>query len=72
MAPTCLSTQLVWKTHDVMNFIIGNTPRSVMTKGVSISFIHYGNFIRGNKDKPMNGGCGILFEGQHFVIETKK
>ena len=60
---------------------IGNTPRSIMTKGNSISFgTQYGNFIRGNKDKlmityrrepshdyTMYGACGVLFEGEiHF------
>ena len=31
---------------------IGNTPRSIMTKGNSMSHgTQYGNFIRGNKDK---------------------
>ena len=59
----------------------GNIPRSIMTKGNSISYgTQYGNFIRGNKDKlmisygresthdySMRGACGVLFEGEmHF------
>jgi len=59
----------------------GNTPRSIMTKGNSISYgTRYGNFIRGNNDKlmisyrresshdyTMNDACGVLFEGEmHF------
>ena len=60
---------------------IGNTPRSIMTKGNSTNLgTPYGNFIRGNKDKLMISyrreqshdysmfeACGILFEGEiHF------
>ena len=60
---------------------IGNTPRSIMTKGNSISYgTQYGNFIRGNNDKlmisyrrepshdySMTQACGVLFEGDiHF------
>ena len=60
---------------------IGNTPRSIMTKGNSISYgTRYGNFIKGNRDKlmityrrepshdyAMTGACGVLFEGEiHF------
>ena len=60
---------------------IGNTPRTIMTKGTSVtSGTRYGNFIRGNKDKlmisyrrepshdyTMFGACGVLFEGEiHF------
>ena len=60
---------------------IGNTPRSIMTKGNSISSgTPYGNFIRGNNDKlmisytrepshtyTMKGACGVIFEGEiHF------
>ena len=60
---------------------IGNTPRSIMTKGNSISKgTPYGNFIRGNDDKlmisytrdpshtyTMKGACGVIFEGEiHF------
>ena len=60
---------------------IGNTPRSIMTKGNSVAIgTPYGNFIRGNKDKlmisyrrepghdyAMLGACGVLFEGEiHF------
>ena len=59
----------------------GNIPRSIMTKGNSMSYgTPYGNFIRGNKDKlmisyrrepthnySMTGSCGVLFEGEmHF------
>ena len=62
---------------------IGNTPRSIMTKGNSMSFgTQYGNFIRGNKDKlmisyrresshdySMRGTCGVLLEGEiHFLV----
>ena len=60
---------------------IGNTPRSIMTQGMSVTTgTQYGNFIRGNKDKlmisyrrepshdySMQGTCGVLFEGEiHF------
>ena len=60
---------------------IGNTPRSIMTKGKSVTTgTQYGNFIRGNKDKlmisyrrepshdyTMSGACGVLFENEiHF------
>jgi len=60
---------------------IGNTPRSIMTKGISVTNgTQYGNFIRGNKDKlmisymresshdyTMVGASGVLFEGEiHF------
>ena len=60
---------------------IGNTPRSIMTKGNSVTIgTRYGNFIRGNNDKlmisyrrepshdyTMEGTCGILFKGEmHF------
>ena len=59
----------------------GNTPRSIMTKGNSVTIgTPYGNFIRGNRDKMMisysrepshdyimTGACGVLFEGEmHF------
>ena len=59
----------------------GYIPRSIMTKGNSISDgTQYRNFIRGNKDKlmisyrrepshdyRMLGACGVLFEGEiHF------
>ena len=59
----------------------GNIPRSIMTKGNSLSYgTPYGNFIRGNKDKlmisyrrapthnySMRGACGVLLEGEkHF------
>ena len=62
-------------------FHIGNTPRSIMTKGNSVAIgTKYGNFIRGNKDKLMIsyrrepsheytilGACGVLFQGEmHF------
>ena len=60
---------------------IGNTPRSIMTKGNSVANgTRYGNFIKGNRDKlmityrrepshdyTMDGACGVLFEGEiHF------
>ena len=60
---------------------IGNTPRSIMTKGNSVKIgTPYGNFIRGNNDKLMisyrrepshdytlYGACGVMFEGDiHF------
>ena len=60
---------------------IGNTPRSIMTKGNSVANgTRYGNFIKGNRDKlmisyrreqthdyTMYGACGVLFEGEiHF------
>ena len=60
---------------------IGNTPRSIMTKGNSVANgTRYGNFIKGNRDKlmisyrrepshdyTMLGACGVLFEGEiHF------
>ena len=61
---------------------IGNTPRSILTNGNSMSIgSKYGrNFIRGNNDKlmisyrrewshdySMHGACGVLFEGEiHF------
>ena len=60
---------------------IGNTPRSIMTKGNSVANgTRYGNFVKGNRDKlmityrreqshdyTMVGACGILFEGEmHF------
>ena len=60
---------------------IGNTPRSIMTKGNSFANgTKYGNFIEGNRDKlmisyrreqthdyTMVGACGVLFEGEmHF------
>ena len=60
---------------------IGNTPRSIMTKGNSVANgTRYGNFIKGNRDKLMisyrreqshdyimHGACGVLFEGEiHF------
>ena len=60
---------------------IGNTPRSIMTKGNSVAIgTKYGNFIKGNRDKlmisykrepshdyTMYGACGVLFEGEiHF------
>ena len=60
---------------------IGNTPRSIITKGNSIANgTQYGNFIKGNRDKlmisyrrapshdyTMSGACGVLFQGEiHF------
>ena len=60
---------------------IGNTPRSIMTKGNSVtSGTQYGNFVRGNRDKlmisyrresshdyTMLGACSVLFENKiHF------
>ena len=60
---------------------IGNTPRSIMTKGNSVTIgTRYRNFVRGNKDKLMISyrrershdylmefACGVLFEGEiHF------
>ena len=57
---------------------IGNTPRSIMTKGNSVANgTRYGNFIKRNRDKlmisyrrepshdyTMDGACGVLFEGE--------
>ena len=67
---------------------IGNTPRSIMTKGNSnANGTRYGNFIKGNRDKLMisyrrerthdytiDGACGVLFEGEiHFFgVHGKK
>ena len=60
---------------------IGNTPRSIMTKGNSVAIgTRYGNFIKGNRDKlmityrrershdyTMFEACGVMFEGEiHF------
>ena len=66
---------------------IGNTPRSIMTKGNSVTIgTPYGNFIRGNKDKlmityrresshdySMKAACSVLFEGDmHFFGGTSE
>ena len=67
--------------HQCKELHIGNTPRSIMTKGNSVTIGNqYGNFIRGNKyklmisyrrepshDYTMDQACGVLFEGEiHF------
>ena len=68
----------IYQCHELHT---GNTPRSIMTKGNSVTKgTTYGNFVRGNKDKlmityrrershvySMRGACGVLFEGEiHF------
>ena len=70
-----------WELESCLELHIGNTPRSIMTKGISVTNgTQYGNFIRGNKDKlmisymresshdyTMVGASGVLFEGEiHF------
>ena len=60
---------------------IGNTPRSIMTKGNSVANgTRYGNFIKGNRDKlmmayrrepthdyMMAGACDVFYKGEiHF------
>ena len=80
------STNLFLSSNDIDNtkceeLHIGNTPRSIMSKGNSVTIgTPYGNFIRGNMDKlmisyrrepshdyAMSGACGVLFQGElHF------
>ena len=83
------STNINLKT-DVLGFCdekhIGNTPRSIMTKGNSVANgTRYGNVIKGNRDKlmisyrrepshdyTMRGACGVMYEGEiHFFGGSK-
>ena len=51
------STNILLNTESISYCIekhIGNTPRSIMTKGNSVAIgTQYGNFIKGNRDKLM-------------------
>ena len=68
-------------SDECSEFHVGNTPRSIITKGNSVTLgTQYGNFIHGNKDKlmisyrrepshdyMMAGACDVYYKGEiHF------
>ena len=73
-------------SDECSEFHVGNTPRSIITKGNSVTLgTQYGNFIHGNKDKlmisyrrepthdyMMAGACDVFYKGEIHFFGGKK